>query len=147
MDNGTVTIGNKVWNVQIASSPADIQQGFSGVTGTPFQTGILFNLGLPYTGLTINMHLMLFPLDIAFIDSNGRVVDIALGVKPLHDYVSNSTYSSFMEVNAGELADLRIGDNVTTSNSRSLTAGINFNIIIQAMLVIMIMKMMMGAVK
>jgi uncharacterized membrane protein (UPF0127 family) len=160
MNNGTVTIRGNVWDVKIATSQADIEQGFSNVESTPPKTGILFNLGRPYAGsqAVINMQQMLFPLAIVFIDSNGIIVDVAYDVEPLQDYTSPSTFSYFLEINEDEISQyplmggppvVRVSDTVTITGlpSPNILGGLDFGVIIEAMLVMMIMKMMTGAMK
>jgi uncharacterized membrane protein (UPF0127 family) len=144
----TVTIGSKVWNVNIVSSQADLAQGFSNVASTPPQTGILFNLGGAHTNITVDMQSMLFPLDIAFIDGNGKVVDIVHNLPPLQDHICLVSCNYFLEVNTTELNSVNVGDTVimTGISSTAILSGINISSIIEMMLVMMIMKMMMKAV-
>jgi uncharacterized membrane protein (UPF0127 family) len=149
MNTGIVTIGSKTWNVNIAKTTAELAAGFSNVSSTPPQTGILFDLGGAFTNITINMQLMLFPLDIAFIDENGKVVDIVQHLPPLQDHICLVSCNYFLEVNTGELNGVNIGDTVamTGLSSTDILGGTTLNMIIEVMLVMMIMKMMMGTMK
>jgi uncharacterized membrane protein (UPF0127 family) len=135
----TVTIGSKVWNVNIVSSQADLAQGFSNVASTPPQTGILFNLGGAHTNITVDMQ---------FIDGNGKVVDIVHNLPPLQDHICLVSCNYFLEVNTTELNSVNVGDTVimTGISSTAILSGINISSIIEMMLVMMIMKMMMKAV-
>jgi uncharacterized membrane protein (UPF0127 family) len=151
MDNGTVTIDSLIWNVKLATSAADITAGFSNVVSTPPQTGILFEFAQPANGFVVNMQQMLFPIDIAFINANGIIADIARNVQPLNDYTDTVDAVSFLEVNANELASVNVGDAIVVNDTSiiapSLLGGIDLGSIISIMLVMMIMKMMMGAMK
>jgi uncharacterized membrane protein (UPF0127 family) len=149
MNTGTVTIGSKTWNVNVATTQAEIAAGFSGIPSTPVQTGILFNLGQSYSSLTINMQLMLFPLDIAFIDSAGIIVNIARSVQPLNDFINIAPSSYFLEVNAGELIDAHTGDAVIISDlpTVSTLGGLDISLIVEVMLIMMVMNMMMETMK
>ena len=64
---------------------------------------------------------MLFPLDIAFISANGRIVDINRHFKPCTpdecpSYAAIAPAQYVLEVNAGLLDSVPIGTKVTFSN-------------------------------
>ncbi len=107
-----VTINTSQWSVNIASTPAEITQGLSGVLSIPASTGVLFDLSVNYSEILINMSQMLFALDIVFINSTGGVIGILRNVQPGVDVnfsdVSGARY--FLEMNAGEAAGISIGD-------------------------------------
>lgn len=143
MNTGTVTIGSKTWSVNIATTTAELAAGFSNIPSTPANTGILFVLGGSVNNLTVDMQSMLFPLDIAFIDGNGKVVDIVQNLPPLQNFTCLTPCNYFLEVNATELNGVNVGDAVTGLP----TTGINISSIIEVMLVMMMMKMMIGTMK
>ncbi|MCL0084231.1 DUF192 domain-containing protein, partial [Dehalococcoidia bacterium] len=106
-----VTIGPKQWEVYLATTYEEIIQGLGEVIGIPPQTGMLFDLGYDQV-ITVTTVPMLFPLDIVFISSDLRVVDIARNVPPGNLVVSDEFARYFLEVNAGEASGVQIGDEV-----------------------------------
>jgi uncharacterized membrane protein (UPF0127 family) len=118
MNNGIVTINGTAWNVKLATTAGDITAGFSNAQSTPAQTGILFEFAQPANGFVVNMQDMQFPLDIAFIGVNGTILGIARNVQPLNDVVDTVDAVSFLEVNAGELAAVNVGDIAVLSSSK-----------------------------
>lgn len=123
---GTVTIGSKRWVVGVASTYAELTSGLSGVESMPPQTGMLFILGSDYTHIDIDMSRMLFALDIIFISSTQSVVGIMENVQPGDDatFENNSLPGAryFLEVNAGEASEIKVGDVVAieTEGEQSL---------------------------
>ncbi|MCL0079832.1 DUF192 domain-containing protein [Dehalococcoidia bacterium] len=106
-----VTIGPKQWEVYLATTYEEIIQGLGEVISIPPQTGMLFDLGYDQV-ITVTTVPMLFPLDIVFISSDLRVVDIARNVPPGNLVASDEFARYFLEVNAGETAGVQIGDEV-----------------------------------
>jgi len=113
----TVSINDKQWVCSIASSPIEIIQGLGGVESIEPWTGMLFDLGVDYSRIDINMGEMLFPLDIIFINSNLRVVGVLHDVQPNEEayFIASNSLGAryFMEVNAGEAASVEVGDVVS----------------------------------
>lgn len=110
----TVTIGEdgKVWTCTVARSPQDLASGLSNIESMLPSVGILFVMPSEQI-VSVNMELMLFPLDILFIDSDLKVIEIAANVEPLSSFASSLSCKYFLEVNAGETADIVVGDDVT----------------------------------
>jgi len=112
---GTVTINGKQWSVSIATTFTELTQGLSGAPSIPPGTGMLFDMGSDRASISVNMSQMLFNLDIAFINSECGVVGILRNVGPGESAVfSTSTLGAryFMEVNAGEMSEVNVGDAV-----------------------------------
>lgn len=106
-----ITIGQKQWHVYVATTYEEITQGLGGLSSIPPQTGMLFDLGYDQV-ITVTTVPMLFPLDIVFIRSDMRVVDLAKNVPPGAIVGSDSIARYFLEVNAGETSGVQIGDEV-----------------------------------
>jgi len=109
---GTVTIGDFTWQVEIADTPELRYLGLSGREGLADDEGMLF-VYEDAAERSFCMRQMTFPLDIAFMDSNLRVVRIyTMPVEP--DGAGTATYPSYapaqyvLEVNAGMFAELGI---------------------------------------
>ena len=115
-----ITVGSNIWTVTVARTTAELIAGLSGIASIPANTGILFDLGSDRNTITINMSEMLFNLDIAFINSASGVVAILRNVAPgdgvAFDKGSGLGARYFLEVNAGEMVDLNVGDGVVIGN-------------------------------
>ena len=111
-----VVINSSQWSVEVATTPAELTQGLSGVTGMPAGTGMLFDLGFDQSYIQIDMSRMLFALDIIFINSSRGVVGVLHNVQPSDEaYLDNSILPGarwFLEVNAGESEGIDVGDDV-----------------------------------
>ena len=114
-----VSINDKQWNVSVAASAVELHQGLGGLTNLAAQTGELFDLGLPQI-IQVTTAPMLFALDIAFLSENLEITEIYHDIQP--SFLVNSTQPAryFLEVNAGELAEVNTGDSaivtlITTS--------------------------------
>ena len=133
----TVTINDKQWLVAVANTSTEITSGLSGVSSIPAQTGALFDLGHGYSIIPINMSLMLFPLDIIFIDSNFTVVGVLHDVQPndeaRFEAYNTSSAKYFLEVNAGEAEDIEVGNTVSITGlptTQALDLGAIFQLLI-----------------
>jgi len=133
-----VTIGENVWAVSVASSINELLSGLSGVESIPANTGILFDMASDQEHISINMADMLFNLDIVFINSELGVVGVLHDVSPnesaAFDAGGGLGARYFMEVNAGELIGVEVGDNVDISGYTPST-GIDLGQVIQLMVV------------
>lgn len=113
----TVTIHDTQWQVSIATTPSELTQGLGGLPSIPASTGMLFDLGHE-TIITVTTEPMLFPLDIAFISSSLVVVDMARNIQPGCLVTSDVPVRYFLEVNAGELSGVAIGDAVVIQGAQ-----------------------------
>lgn len=107
----TVTINGSTWQVYFADQPADLMQGLSGLVSMDAGTGMLFDTGYSHL-IGVTTVQMLFSLDIAFISSDLKVVEIQRDVAPGNIITSTESARYFLEVNAGELAAISVGDDV-----------------------------------
>ena len=100
--------------VEIADTDPERQRGLMGRTALPEDQGMLFVFGGEQE-LSFWMKNTLIPLSIAYIDSQGRIVDIQ-DMKPLDDdpphYVSAEPARYALEVNQGffEERGVEVGD-------------------------------------
>lgn len=115
-----VTIGSATWLVELAVEPEERNRGLSGWESLPESAGMLF----VFEGdqhLSFWMVDMNFPLDMVWIDSSCRVVDVTLDAPtPLPDqsraelprFRPSSPARFVLEINAGEFngAQLEVGD-------------------------------------
>lgn len=108
-----VKINDKQWLVSVATTYSELAAGLSGLTSIPAGTGMLFDLGHDQH-ITITSEGMLFPIDTAFISSSLTVVEIVqdLVTGSPHEVTSSVPARFFLEVNAGEMDDIDLGDPV-----------------------------------
>lgn len=104
-----ITIGDKQWNVSIATAPGELVQGLGNIPEIPQYTGMLFDLSFKQA-VTVTTEPMLFALDIAFLSDEMVVTEVYRNVPP--GYLVHSTKAAryFLEVNAGEMEDIETGN-------------------------------------
>jgi len=145
-----VQIGDKQWSVQVATTPAELAQGLSGVESILPYTGVLFDLGSERI-VNVTTEFMLFPISIVFFGDDLKVTEVAPitwpGETDLH-----TMYPArfFMEVNVEELEGVQIGDQVVIAGytpTTSTTSGSLIELMVTVLIVTMMMKMMMGAME
>jgi uncharacterized membrane protein (UPF0127 family) len=112
LGQGSIAIMNATWEVTIAADPADLSQGLGGIASIQSGTGELFNLDVSQT-IRVTTVPMLFALDIAFMDENVVVTEVYRDTQPGYLVTSTQTARYFLEVNAGELANVNPGDQAT----------------------------------
>ena len=103
-----VKIGDKEWSTDVATLPWELSQGLGGLTELPPASGMLFDMGVEQT-IQVTTVPMLFPLDIAFFSENLIVTEVYRDVEPGYIVTSQIPARYFLEVNAGELADIDAG--------------------------------------
>jgi hypothetical protein len=117
----TVTINGRAWRVEVAASEQDRYRGLGGRRDLAADAGMLFMFPRADV-LQFCMRDCEFPIDVAFIDSDLRVVYVTtMEVEP--DRVGRAVYSSqsparyALEVSAGSLraAGAKAGDRATFS--------------------------------
>jgi uncharacterized membrane protein (UPF0127 family) len=107
-----VQIRDKSWNVAVAATYSELVTGLGGISSLPAGYGMLFDLGGDqYVSVTTEP--MLFSLDIAFISSALGVVGLAEDVPPGQQLTCDQPARFFLEVNAGEMAELAVEDPVS----------------------------------
>lgn len=112
---GTIKIGDKKFNVEIAKNDWELEKGLSGRRGLKTASGMFFVFPKSdYYGFW--MKNMEFPLDIIWIN-NGKIVDMKKNVpvpttKLLEKYVAVAPAKYVLEINAGlaERYEFKIGD-------------------------------------
>ncbi len=109
----TVSIGAKTWTVEYADTAAAQERGLGDRDMLCSACGMLFRFDMP--GIYgFWMKVMRFPLDIAWIEG-GKVVflekDTPADSKDI--LTPNGPADRVLEVNAGDLADVSVGDAVT----------------------------------
>jgi len=142
-----VVIGSNQWTCSLASTPTELTAGLSGQESLPPGEGMLFDLGVDYSHIDINMTEMLFPLDIVFINSNQAVVGVLHDVQPNDEayFIASDSLGAryFLEVNAGEAASVNIGDEASVTG---ITNGFDANTILGYTVYIMVIITMINLV-
>ncbi|AII60191.1 hypothetical protein X793_03700 [Dehalococcoides mccartyi CG4] len=105
----TIQIGDREWLVDVATQPWELSQGLGGLSGLLAGTGMLFDLGWEQI-IEMTTVPMLFPLDIAFFSENLTITEMYRNVEPGYLVTSQSPARYFLEINAGELADIEAGN-------------------------------------
>ena len=108
----TLTIRNREWAVSLADTPWELAEGLGGLTELPLGTGMLFDTGWMQT-IEVTTVPMLFPIDIAFLSETAVVTEVYRNIEPGYIVTSTMPARYFLEVNAGELADIDAGDRAT----------------------------------
>ena len=107
-----VSIGDSQWLVDVAGMPWELAQGLSGIPEISPGTGMLFDVGWEQA-VTVTTEVMLFPMDIAFLDESLTAVHLVRGLTPGQQATSEALARYFLEVNAGELESVGVGDQVS----------------------------------
>ncbi len=106
-----VTIGAQTWSTYVADQSAELAAGLGGLSSIPADTGMLFDVGYERL-IQVTTVPMLFSLDIVFIDSDLKAVEIHEDVEPGNIFTSTEQARYFLEVNTGEAVDVEVGDDV-----------------------------------
>ncbi|MDP4280161.1 MAG: DUF192 domain-containing protein [Dehalococcoides mccartyi] len=104
----TIRIGDREWLVDVATQPWELSQGLGGLSGLLAGTGMLFDLGWEQI-IEVTTVPMLFPIDIAFFSDDLTVIELYRNMEPGYLVTAQSPARYFLEVNAGELADIEAG--------------------------------------
>lgn len=127
-DLGQVTVGSVTFQVEIAQTPADRQEGLMFRHALPADQGMLFVQ--PLGPAVFWMKNTTIPLDLLYFDAEGRLLQIVAAVPPCTTpdcpiYPSaTATVRYILEINAGEAArrGIQPGDRLRL-NDRSLHSG------------------------
>jgi uncharacterized protein len=107
--------GDRRFTVELAETPAQMEQGLMYRPSLPADAGMLFDFQQP-TMATMWMHDTLIPLDMLFVDATGRIVNIAPRTVPESDAIISAAapVRAVIELNGGTAARLGIvpGDRV-----------------------------------
>ena len=112
MRRAGVTIRDRQWLVDIADTLWKLTQGLSDIPEISPGTGILFDVGWVHH-ITVTTKRMMFPLDIAFISESLVIVDLRRDLTPGQVVTSDTPARYFLEVNAGELSGVDLGNQVS----------------------------------
>ncbi|MDD4984935.1 MAG: DUF192 domain-containing protein [Dehalococcoidales bacterium] len=104
----TVKIGDTEWATDVAMQPWELSQGLGGLSGLLTGAGMLFDLGWEQI-IEVTTMPMLFPIDIAFFSESLTLSELYREVEPGYIVTSQLPARYFLEVNAGELADIEAG--------------------------------------
>ena len=110
----TVTLGGKVFSVEVAQTDTEREQGLSGHTPLTNDGGMLFVFPVAGT-YAFWMKDMLFSLDIIWLDQSGKVVHIEKNLSPdtyPKAYAPGSPALYVLEISSGqaETLGLAVGD-------------------------------------
>ncbi|MFA5797590.1 MAG: DUF192 domain-containing protein [Candidatus Woesearchaeota archaeon] len=91
----------------IAKNSISCKNIFSKATGLMFRTkvavhntGWIFDFSKPAT-VSITMWFVFYPIDILFLDSQKKIIEIAPGLKPFTNYSAKKPAHYFIELQAG----------------------------------------------
>ncbi len=104
-----VTIRDKQWQTGIAATPWELTQGLGGLAELAPNTGMFFDTGYEQI-IQVTTVPMLFPIDIAFFSESLGVAEFYLDIEPGFIVTPTSLARYFLEVNAGELEGIEVGD-------------------------------------
>jgi uncharacterized membrane protein (UPF0127 family) len=107
--------GRDTFQIWIADTPAQQQQGLMWVQQLPADHGMLFVLTAPRP-MSMWMKNTYVPLDMLFVDARGRITHIAHKTTPLSEEIisSNGDVAGVVEILAGEAArrGIAVGDHI-----------------------------------
>ncbi|KTB47827.1 hypothetical protein DEALK_06720 [Dehalogenimonas alkenigignens] len=109
-----ITIKDREWIAAVAAAPWELNQGLGGSPGLAVGTGMFFDLGSS-RAIEVTTAPMLFPLDIVFLSEDFTITEFYRDVSPGYLVSSTSPARFFIEVNAGELAGIEVGDEASVS--------------------------------
>jgi len=104
-----VTIRDKQWQTGIAAMPWELTQGLGSLAGLTPNTGMFFDTGYEQI-IQVTTVPMLFPIDIVFFSESLAVTEIYPDIEPGFIVTPTSLARYFLEVNAGELEGINVGD-------------------------------------
>jgi uncharacterized membrane protein (UPF0127 family) len=109
--------GPQKFTIELALSPAQMEQGLMFRRSMPPNAGMLFDFKAP-TNVTMWMKNTVIPLDMLFLDPKGRIIDIHERAVPYStDMIAAKAPSRYViELNGGTAARFGIkpGDQVTS---------------------------------
>lgn len=111
----TLVIGSQKYDLAVADTPVQLEQGLGGRTSLASNKGMLFVMG-PHDDGCFWMKGMNFPLDMIWLNSSGQVIHMAANVSPNsypNEYCSETRPAYVIELNAGAIACGNIQDGQT----------------------------------
>ena len=106
MNNETwieVQIGDKIYNLLVATTEEEKERGLMGIEELPENEGMLFDYSdEPQAELSFWMKNVDIPLDIIFVNQDGIVISVKQGVPNSEEYITESSefISCVIELNA-----------------------------------------------
>ena len=107
-----IEINDKVYNVDLAVTEEEKEQGLQNITEMPHNKGMLFVYDEPQE-TDFWMKNTLIPLDIIFIDEYGEVISVKKGVPHSEELLSEDNVKYVLELN--ENSGVKPGDDVDLS--------------------------------
>jgi hypothetical protein len=101
----TLMIGKQRYDLEVADTPVQLEKGLSGRSVLPASKGMLFILAKSSDNC-FWMKDMHFPLDMIWLDKNGRIIHTAANVNPSsypNQYCSEGQPKYVIELNAGNI--------------------------------------------
>lgn len=111
----SIEIHGITWAVDVATTSSELTNGLGGLASIPAYTGMLFDVGYTRT-ISVTTEPMLFPIDIAFISEDSMVVEVVQEYSAGQNHTCETPARYFLEVNAGEMDDVQVGDLVLMSS-------------------------------
>jgi len=109
--------GPQKFSIELALTDAQMEQGLMFRRSMPANAGMLFDFKTP-TNVTMWMKNTVIPLDMLFLDPQGRIIDIHERAVPFSTDIIASKFPAryVVELNGGTVARLGIktGDQVTS---------------------------------
>jgi len=119
--------GRRTFVCRVARSAAEQARGLQGLEGLPSDSGLYFPF-TPARSATFHMGEVSFPIDIVFLDGEGRVARLVEAHPGSRDNWAWPYTCGVFEVNAGQCrrAGVRVGDTVRVAipNTHDLARGI-----------------------
>lgn len=113
----TVRVNNKTIYIEQVSSTKDLRQGLSGRPSLATDQGMLFDFGRPQKPC-MWMKDMKFAIDIVWIDSTKKVVDVKTNVSPEtypNSFCSKNRARYVLELRAGSAANYGIAEGTSVT--------------------------------
>lgn len=107
--------GEVIYNVEVATSPEELQKGLMKRESMPENSGMIFNM-YPVRPTAMWMKDTLIPLDMLFIAPDGNISLIYENTKPMSEdlLISRQPVRAVIELNAGQVQknNIKVGDSV-----------------------------------
>lgn len=107
-----IVVNDKEYEVTIASTEEEKEQGLQNTIELPEGTGMLFVYDEPEE-VSFWMQNTLIPLDIVFIDEYGEVISVTTGQPNDETPITEQNVKYVLEINAG--SNIKVGDEVDLS--------------------------------
>jgi len=123
-----VTIRDRQWQAYLATTYEELTAGLKGLPSIPPGTGMFFVLPQEQA-VSVTTQGLYFPIDVIFISGQLEVVSVAGSVSPNMLVTEGTPVRYFLEVNAGEVAEAQVGDEVIMSLMQPVAAAGSYDFI------------------